>query len=638
MIEIKFPDGKSKSYEQGISGMEIASSISPSLAKKSLAIQLDGKYIDLTTPITTSGTLKIITTDSSEGLEVIRHDAAHILAQALKEMHPEVQITIGPVIENGFYYDVAAPFTFSSDNLEALENKMLEIAKRNLPIERKVFSRDEAIKYFASIGENYKVQIIQDLPASEEISVYFQGDFGDLCRGPHAPNTSFVRHFKLLKVAGAYWRGDHNNEMLQRIYGTAWATKEQLDGYLHMLEEAEKRDHRKIGKDMDLFHFQDIAPGAAFWHPKGWSLFQSLIAYMRKTLQASGYVEINTPEVMDQSLWAQSGHLEKFGENMFCATAGDEERIYALKPMNCPGGVQVYKHSLHSYRDLPLRLTEFGKVHRYEPSGALHGLMRVRAFTQDDNHVFCTPEQLHEECQKICNLILKIYKDFGFEDVLIKFADRPEKRIGSDDVWDKAERALREAAESVGIVLELHPGEGAFYGPKLEFVLKDAIGRDWQVGTLQVDLNLPERLGAWYIDNNGEKQRPVMLHQANFGSLERFIGILIEHHAGRLPLWLSPTQVMIATITDEVDTYAKEVQAKLLKMGIRVDLDLENEKINYKIRKHSLAKVPMIIALGRNEAANASISLRRLGQDSSSQMPLDEFMNLLADEAKPPVL
>ena len=537
--------------------------------------------------------------DKAEHLEILRHDCAHIMAMAVQELFPETQVSIGPPIENGFYYDFARDKPFTLDDLEVIEAKMKEIVKQDLEITYKVFSRKDAIKFFEDKNETYKIKIINDIPVDEELKVYFHGDWPDLCRGPHLNRTSEVgTAFKLTKVAGAYWRGDSSNEMLQRIYGTAWETQKELDDYLLFLEEAEKRDHRKLGKELDLFHFQEEAPGSVFWHSKGWTLFRTLIDYMRKRQEDAGYEEINTPDIMDKSLWELSGHLEKFGDNMF-TTEAREERVYALKPMNCPGCVQVYKQGIKSYRDLPLRVSEFGKVHRYEPSGALHGLMRVRAFTQDDAHIFCTEDQITEESKKVCDLVLSIYKDFGFENVSIKFSDRPEKRVGSDDIWDKSEKALKEAMEATGLEYSLNPGEGAFYGPKLEFVLRDAIGREWQCGTLQVDLNMPERLGGNYVSNDGAKKNPVMLHRALFGSLERFTGILLEHYAGKLPAWLAPVQAIIAPITSELNEYADEINEQLKNNGIRVQTDLRNEKISYKIRENSLKKVPYMIILGK---------------------------------------
>ena len=558
-------------------------------------------------------------------LELIRHDAAHVMAMSVQELYPETKVTIGPVIENGFFYDFARETPFTEKDLEKIEKKMKEIVNRDVPVTFKVVTREEAIEIFNKIGENYKLEIINSIPKNEEIKIYYHGEWFDLCRGPHLNSSGEIgKAFKLTKVAGAYWRGDSNNEMLQRIYGTAWETQEDLDSYLTRLEEAEKRDHRKLGKELDLFHFQEEAPGSVFWHPKGWSLFQNLINYMRKRQDEAGYQEINTPDIMDKSLWELSGHLEKFGDNMY-TTEAKEDKVYALKPMNCPGCVQVYKWGMKSYRDLPLRISEFGKVHRYEPSGALHGLMRVRAFTQDDAHIFCTDEQVTEESKIVCDLILSIYKDFGFEEVSIKFSDRPENRVGSDEIWDKSELALKKAVEATGLEYTYNPGEGAFYGPKLEFVLRDAIGRDWQCGTLQVDLNMPERLGGTFIGEDGQKHHPVMLHRALFGSLERFTGILLEHYAGNLPLWLAPVQAVVAPITSEIDSYANEIYNQLKSSDIRVDLDTRNEKINYKIRDNSLQKIPYMLIVGKQEQENRSISIRKFG---SKEQEIIKFENL----------
>ena len=562
---------------------------------------------------------------NEEHIEILRHDTAHIMAMAVQELFPETQVTIGPVIENGFFYDFARDNPFTDSDLEIIEKKMKEIVKRDVKTSFKVLSREDAIKLFLDKGERYKVEIIESLPSDEEIKVYFHGDWFDLCRGPHLNSSGEIgTAFKLTKVAGAYWRGDSNNPMLQRIYGTAWETQEELDNYLHMLEEAEKRDHRKLGKELDLFHFQEEAPGSVFWHAKGWTLFQSLINYMRKRQDEAGYSEINTPDIMDKSLWELSGHLEKFGDNMF-TTEAREDRVYALKPMNCPGCVQVYKQGLKSYRDLPLRVAEFGKVHRYEPSGALHGLMRVRAFTQDDAHIFCTEDQITDESKIVCDLILSIYKDFGFEDVSIKFSDRPKNRVGSDEIWDKSEKALRTAMEATGLDYSVNPGEGAFYGPKLEFVLRDAIGREWQCGTLQVDLNMPERLGGTFIAEDGKKYHPVMLHRALFGSLERFTGILLEHYAGNLPLWLSPVQAVVAPITSEIDDYAVEIQETLKSSGFRVEMDLRNEKISYKIRENSLQKIPFLLIVGKKEMEEKSVTLRTFGSKDQEKIKLDNL-------------
>ena len=558
-------------------------------------------------------------------INTLRHDTAHVLAMAVQELFPDTQVTIGPVIENGFYYDFDRKEPFTEKDLGTIEKKMKEIVNRDEKTSFKVMSREDAIKLFSDKGENYKVEIIKDLPESEELKVYYHGDWFDLCKGPHLESTGKIgKAFKLTKVAGAYWRGDSNNPMLQRIYGTAWESQEELDNHLNILKEAEKRDHRKLGRELDLFHFQEEAQGSVFWHNNGWTLFRTLIDYMRQRQEEAGYEEINTPDIMDKSLWVKSGHLEKFGYNMF-TTEPREDRVYALKPMNCPGGVQVYKQGLKSYRDLPLRVAEFGKVHRYEPSGALHGLMRVRAFTQDDAHIFCTEDQITEESKKVCDLVLSIYKDFGFENVSIKFSDRPEKRVGNDDVWDKSEAALREAMEATGLEYTLNPGEGAFYGPKLEFILKDAIGREWQCGTLQVDLNLPERLDATYVGEDGLKHNPVMLHRALFGSLERFIGILIEHYAGNLPIWLSPVQAVVAPITSDINEYAESVFSSLKNNGIRVEKDLRNEKISYKIRENSLKKIPYQLILGKNEMEDNTVTLREFGNDKQEKIKFEKL-------------
>ncbi len=558
-------------------------------------------------------------------INTLRHDTAHVLAMAVQELFPDTQVTIGPVIENGFYYDFDRKEPFTEKDLGTIEKKMKEIVNRDEKTSFKVMSREDAIKLFSDKGENYKVEIIKDLPESEELKVYYHGDWFDLCKGPHLESTGKIgKAFKLTKVAGAYWRGDSNNPMLQRIYGTAWESQEELDNHLNILKEAEKRDHRKLGRELDLFHFQEEAQGSVFWHNNGWTLFRTLIDYMRQRQEEAGYEEINTPDIMDKSLWVKSGHLEKFGDNMF-TTEPREDRVYALKPMNCPGGVQVYKQGLKSYRDLPLRVAEFGKVHRYEPSGALHGLMRVRAFTQDDAHIFCTEDQITEESKKVCDLVLSIYKDFGFENVSIKFSDRPEKRVGNDDVWDKSETALREAMEATGLEYTLNPGEGAFYGPKLEFILKDAIGREWQCGTLQVDLNLPERLDATYVGEDGLKHNPVMLHRALFGSLERFIGILIEHYAGNLPIWLSPVQAVVAPITSDINEYAESVFSSLKNNGIRVEKDLRNEKISYKIRENSLKKIPYQLILGKNEMEDNTVTLREFGNDKQEKIKFEKL-------------
>jgi len=636
-IIITFPDGNKKEVDKGINGLELASQISKSLAKESVAIKINNEIKDISLPINSDASVAILKRDSEETLELIRHDCAHVMAEAVQELFPETQVTIGPAIENGFYYDFARDEPFTLADLPKIEKKMHEIIQRNKNFVREVWSKEESIKHFKDKGENYKVELINDLPDSEEISIYKQGDWLDLCRGPHMVSTKQIgKAFKLMKVAGAYWRGDSSNAMLTRIYGTAWATEKDLEQHLLQIEEAEKRDHRKLGREMDLFHFQEEAPGAVFWHPKGWTLFQSLINYMRNRQDKAGYVETNTPDMMDKSLWETSGHWDKFSDMMFRTEAKDD-KIYAVKPMNCPGAVEIFKQGLKSYRDLPFLLSEFGKVHRYEPSGALHGLMRVRAFTQDDAHIFCTEDQITQESKIVCDLILSIYKDFGFENVKIKFSDRPEKRVGDDAVWDKAEAALKQAMEATGLEYTFNPGEGAFYGPKLEFVLRDAIGRDWQCGTLQVDLNLPGRLGATYIGEDGNKKTPVMLHRALFGSLERFTGILIEHYAGHLPLWLSPIQVMIATITSDTDDYALEVKNELIKKGIKAEVDLRNEKIGYKIREHSNSKVPIIIAVGKKESQEKTVSVRRIGSSETNTFKLDEIVTTLTNEVKSPI-
>ncbi|MBT8067191.1 MAG: threonine--tRNA ligase [Gammaproteobacteria bacterium] len=632
MPTITLPDASERHYDAATSGAEIAASIGKSLARDAVAIRVDGALLDLTRSIADDASVEIVTRNSDEGLELLRHDAAHVLAEAVKELWPDTQVTIGPAIENGFYYDFSRQEPFTESDLETIEARMKEIVDRDETLVREVWERDKAAAFFRSIGEEYKAEIIESIPSDEDLTLYRQGEFIDLCRGPHLPSTGKLgKSFKLTHVSGAYWRGDSNNEMLQRIYGTAWANDKQLRQYLHMLEEAEKRDHRRLGRVMDLFHFQEEAPGAVFWHPKGWSLFQSLIGFMREQQNAAGYQEINTPEVMSRSLWEASGHWESFGDNMFTTETVDG-RHFAIKPMNCPGHVQVFKQGITSYRDLPIRLAEFGKCHRYEPSGALHGMMRVRAFTQDDAHVFCTPEQITDESIAVCDLILGIYRDFGFDDIRIKFADRPDVRVGEDAVWDQAEAALLKALEVAGLDYTHNPGEGAFYGPKLEFVLRDAIGRDWQCGTLQVDLNMPGRLGATYIGEDGNKHLPVMLHRAIFGSLERFMGILIEHHAGNLPLWLAPVQVKILTITSDADEYAAEIETLLRAAGIRAETDLRNEKISYKVREHSVAKIPVQFAVGQRELENRNVAVRRLGSKKQQVLSLDDAISDLQAE------
>ncbi|HSG65315.1 MAG TPA: threonine--tRNA ligase [Gammaproteobacteria bacterium] len=634
MPAITLPDGSTRQFPTPVTGIEIAASIGSRLAKDAVALRVDGTPRDLTSELSQPAAIEIITRDTADGLEILRHDAAHVMAEAVKELYPETQVTIGPAIEDGFYYDFARAGPFTPEDLERIESRMREIVGRDEPIRREVWDRDEAVAFFEKLGEHYKAEIIASIPAGEEISLYRQGEFIDLCRGPHLPSTGRLGlAFKLMKLAGAYWRGDSRNEMLQRIYGTAWANEKDLKQYLHRLEEAERRDHRKLGRAMDLFHFQEEAVGAAFWHPKGWTLFQTLIGYMREKQNAAGYREVNTPELMDRSLWEASGHWDTFGENMFTSHTPDE-RTLAVKPMNCPGHVQLFKNELRSYRELPLRFSEFGKVHRYEPSGALHGLMRVRAFTQDDAHIFCTEEQITGETRRVCDLLLGIYKDLGFTDISIKFADRPPRRVGDDAVWDRAERALVSAMDDLGLEYTHNPGEGAFYGPKIEFVLRDAIGREWQCGTHQVDLNLPRRLGATYIGEDGDKHTPVLLHRAIFGSLERFIGILLEHYAGKLPLWLAPVQVVVATITSDADAYALEVRDALTGAGLRAEADLRNEKINYKVREHTLAKAPVIIALGRREVEQRSVSIRRLGEKDQQILPLNDAVTALGDETR----
>jgi threonyl-tRNA synthetase len=621
MPVVTLPDGSQRRFDHPVTVDEVAGDIGAGLRKAALAARVNGKLVDTSYVIAEDASLAIVTDKDPEGLEVIRHSTAHLLAQAVKELFPEAQVTIGPVIEDGFYYDFAYQRPFTPADLAAIEAKMTELARADEKVTRRVMARDEAVKFFKGLGEIYKAEIIASIPDKEEISLYGQGNWVDLCRGPHVPSTGKLKAFKLTKVAGAYWRGDSRNEMLQRIYGTAWPDKKQLDQYLHRLEEAERRDHRRIGKDLDLFHLQEEAPGAVFWHPGGWTVFQSLINYMRERQNAAGYEEVSAPELMDASLWQQSGHLEKFGENMYLTQTPDK-RLYAIKPMNCPGHVQIFKHGLRSYRELPVRLAEFGKVHRYEPSGALHGLMRVRAFTQDDGHVFITGDQITSESVAITKLILDIYRDFGFEDVRIKYADRPPKRVGSDAIWDRAEAALQAASSAAGIEYTLNKGEGAFYGPKLEFVLRDAIGRDWQCGTLQVDLNMPERLGAYYIDEHSAKRTPVMLHRAIFGSLERFFAILLEHHAGKLPAWLSPVQAVVLSITDRQDEYVRRVTETLKNQGFRVESDLRNEKVGFKIREHTLRRVPYLLVAGDKEVAANLLSVRtRSGKDLGTMVP-----------------
>lgn len=642
MVAITLPDGSVRSFEGPVSGADVAADIGPGLAKAALAVRIDGALFDLKRPLEQDTTLEIVTLkdEADDVLDLIRHDAAHVMAQAVQELFPGTQVTIGPSIEHGFYYDFARNESFSTDDFEAIEKRMAEIIDQDLEIIREEWDRDEAVAYFEKIGEAYKAEIIRDLPETETITVYRQGEWLDLCRGPHLPSTGKLpKAFKLTKLAGAYWRGDSKNEMLHRIYATEWKDKKQLKAYLQMVEEAEKRDHRKIGKEMDLFHMQEEAIGSVFWHPKGWSIYRTLEAYMRTRLDAEGYKEIKTPQVVDRVLWEKSGHWDKFRQNMLLASTEEEhDKITALKPMNCPCHVQVFRQGLKSYRDLPMRLSEFGSCHRYEPSGALHGLMRVRQFTQDDAHIFCSEAQIAAETKSFIDLLMGVYKDFGFTDVVIKFSDRPETRAGDDSVWDKAEGALLEATRALGYEPILNPGEGAFYGPKLEFVLRDAIGRDWQCGTLQVDFVMPERLDATYIGEDGHRHRPVMLHRAILGSFERFIGILIENYAGKFPLWLAPEQVSVCTITSDADDYAYEVMAELEKRGLRASLDIRNEKINYKVREHSLAKTPVIIALGQREADERTVSIRRLGEQGQKVFSLDAALDALSAEAAMPDL
>ena len=632
-IKITFPDGAAREFSCGVSGAEIAKAISISLGKVALAIKVDGELRDLSRVIENDARIEIITPKSgADALEVIRHDAAHLMAEAVKELFPETQVTIGPAIENGFYYDFARKTPFALEDLEKIENKMHEISKRDEVLVREVWKRDDAVKFFESIGEKYKAEIIASIPANEDISLYRQGNFIDLCRGPHAPSTSHVKHFKLMKLAGAYWRGDSKNEMLQRIYGTAWESEENLKNYLHMLEEAAKRDHRKLGREMGLFHIQEEAVGSVFWHPKGWAIFREIESYIRAKLEKTGYVEVKTPQMVDKILWEKSGHWEKFRENMFVAES--EDRTLAIKPMNCPCHVQIFNQELKSYRQLPLRMAEFGSCHRNEPSGSLHGIMRVRAFTQDDAHIFCEESQINSETVAFCNLLKEVYQDFGFENVKVKFSTRPEKRAGSDETWDKAEGALAEAVKLAGLEYEIQEGEGAFYGPKLEFTLVDAIKREWQCGTLQVDFILPERLDATYVASDGSRKRPVMLHRAILGSFERFIGMLIENYAGKFPLWLSPVQMVVATITNDSDSYAAQVVEQLKNEGFRVEADFDAQKINYKIREHSLKKVPYILAIGKKEAENGSVSVRKFGEESQSVMSVAEFILMAKEQIK----
>ncbi|MBX3515264.1 MAG: threonine--tRNA ligase [Xanthobacteraceae bacterium] len=649
MVTLTFPDGARREFQNGISGLDIAKGISPSLAKRTIAMALDGEVMDLTDPIDRDAKIEFISREDPRALEMIRHDAAHVMAEAVQELFPGTQVTIGPSIENGFYYDFFRNQPFTPEDFPAIEKKMKEIIARDKPFTKEVWTREQAKKVFKDKGENFKVELVESIPADQELKIYKQGEWFDLCRGPHMPSTGKVGNaFKLMKVAGAYWRGDATKPMLTRIYGTAWPDQKQLDDYIHRLEEAEKRDHRKLGREMDLFHFQEEGPGVVFWHAKGWSLFQSVVAYMRRRLRGD-YEEVNAPQLLDKVLWETSGHWEWYRENMFAAqSAGDEaedKRFFVLKPMNCPGHVQIFKHGLKSYRDLPVRLAEFGIVHRYEPSGAMHGLLRVRGFTQDDAHVFCTEEQLAAECLKINDLILSTYDDFGFTgELTVKLSTRPEKRVGADSSWDHAEAVMTKVLEQIAaasggrIKTAINPGEGAFYGPKFEYVLRDAIGRDWQCGTTQVDFNLPERFGAFYIDADGGKKTPVMVHRAICGSLERFTGILIEHHTGHFPLWLAPLQIKVCTITQDADDYASEVQKAAFKLGLRAEADLRNEKINYKVREHSLAKIPVLLVVGKKEAEERTVSIRRLGSQNQTSMPLDAALKALVDEALAPDL
>ncbi len=623
---ITLPDGNNIDFPNNVTGLEVAEKISKSLAKQAMVISVDGELKDLEHLIEKDCSVKIFTSKNPEGLETIRHDTAHILAMAVQELFPGTQVTIGPVIENGFYYDFARKDPFTEDDLTKIENKMKEIVDRDEITRREVWDRNKAIDHFKKKGEIYKAELIEAIPENEDVSIYFHGDWHDLCRGPHLSSTGKIgKYFKLMKVSGAYWRGDSNNEMLQRIYGTSWASQKDLDEHLKRIEEAEKRDHRKLGKEMDLFHFREESPGSVFWHERGWALFQKLINYMRSRQDAAGYKEVNTPEILDRQLWEKSGHWEKYGENMYTSETPDE-KVFAIKPMNCPGHIQVFNQGLKSYRDLPLRITEFGKVHRYEPSGALHGLLRVRAFTQDDAHIFCAEDQITSECLNVTNLILDIYKDLGFENVILKYADRPEVRVGDDEVWDKAEASLLEAVKASKLEYSINKGEGAFYGPKIEFVLRDAIGRDWQCGTLQVDLNLPGRLDASYVDKDGTKKVPVMLHRALFGSLERFIGILIENYAGKFPFWISPLQTMVIPISEEFNDYAIEVSKKIKDAGISSAVDIKNNNLNYKIRDHSLAKIPLLLICGKKEVDSNSVTIRRLDSNKQENMDIDSFL------------
>jgi threonyl-tRNA synthetase len=644
MIAITLPDGSVRQFDKPVTGAEIAASIGPGLAKAALALRVDGALKDLSTRVERDAKIAIVTAKDDVALDLVRHDAAHVLAEAVQELFPGTQITFGPATEDGFYYDFQRNDPFSLDDFAKIEARMREIVDRDEPITREIWSRDQAVHWFREHGEMFKAEWVHEIPPDEDISIYRQGKWLDLCTGPHLPSTGKLpKAFKLMKLSGAYWRGDARNAQLQRIYGTAWRTEKELKDYLHRLEEAEKRDHRRIGREMDLFHLQEEAVGSVFWHPKGWALWRALEAYLRGRLAAAGYVEVKTPQLVDRKLWEASGHWEKFYEGMFLATPrsteareSEGERVLAIKPMNCPCHVQIFRQGIKSYRDLPLRMAEFGSCHRFEPSGALHGLMRVRAFTQDDAHIFCTEDQIVSETKAFCDLLRGVYRDLGFTDVRVKFSDRPPVRAGSDATWDKAEASLKEAAAAAGVELTLNPGEGAFYGPKLEFVLRDAIGRDWQCGTLQVDFVMPERLDASYVGEDGAKHRPVMLHRAIFGSFERFIGVLIEHYAGRFPLWLAPVQAVVATITSDADAYAAEVHRALVAAGLRVEIDVRNEKINYKVREHSLAKVPLLVVVGKREAEQRTVAIRRLGQDKQESLALDQALDTLEIEAACP--
>ncbi|MEI7493256.1 MAG: threonine--tRNA ligase [Alphaproteobacteria bacterium] len=633
MVSLRLKDGSEKVFDKLPTGEEVAFSISPKLAREAVAIRVNGDLKDLNQPVPDGSQIEIITKATEEGLEVIRHDAAHVFAQAIKDLYPDTQITIGPAIENGFYYDIYPKKPLSVDDLPAIEKRMRELVDADIPIVREEWNRDDAIPFFKNMGENFKAEIIEGIPQGQVISLYRQGDFIDLCRGPHLPSTKKVGHaFKLMKLAGAYWRGDHRNVMLQRIYGTAWATQAQLDEYLHMLEEAEKRDHRKLGAELNLFHMQEEAIGSVFWHPKGWTIYRTLENFVRRRMEKAGYVEVKTPQLVDLSLWEASGHWEKFGENMY-TVENDEDKVLAIKPMNCPCHVQIFKQGLKSYRDLPLRMAEFGSCHRNEPSGSLHGIMRVRSFVQDDAHIFCTPEQIISETKDFCDLLKGIYKDLGFDSFKVRFSDRPEKRAGTDELWDKAEEALKAATQAAGIEYSLNPGEGAFYGPKLEFVLKDCIGREWQCGTLQVDYSIPERLDATYVGEDGQKHRPVMLHRAVLGSMERFIGVLIEHYAGKFPVWLAPVQVVVASVTTEANEYAINICEQLKAKSIRAELDIRNEKIPYKVREHSLQKIPYIYVVGKREAEEKTVAIRKLGGEQQNVMSFEQAMQELYAEA-----